>query len=105
MPRFIQALATVDEQNAELGLRVMLCRQALGLSEAELAKATALAVEDIERIERGAGSVLDLLRVGQILGFASDIMEACEPRPTTLDELDRVEAARLNPSEGETGEA
>ena len=55
----------------------------------------------IADLELGGGSVRDLVAVARALGIVPALLDAMRPQPRTLDELERVEIARLNARPGE----
>lgn len=91
----IYALATPNELAAELGKFITLKRVARRWLPADLADASSLTLDEVVQIEAGqGGNLLAFMRIAQALNFAHDFMALCEPRPTTLDELERIEIQR-----------
>lgn len=58
---------------------------------AQLADAATLSAQAIKDLEARRGDLLRLVTVAMALGFAHKIWRSCQPQPTTLDELDRIE--------------
>lgn len=91
----IYELATPDDLAAELGKNMRLARAARGMRREDLAAKSEASLQAIKNLE-GGGKVelVTFLRVARALGMARDILELCQPKPRTLDEIERVEAAR-----------
>ena len=92
----IYELATPSELAQEIGKNMRLTRVGHGLRQEDLAQLSGLSLQAIKNLE-GSGKVeLDtFLRVARALGMANAIFESCQPKPQSLDELERIEAARI----------
>ena len=93
----ISALASTADLAAELGKNVRLARVAQGLRQEDLAQQSQASVQAIKNLEGGGNvELLTFLRVARALGMADKLMASCQPAPRTLDELERMEAARTD---------
>lgn len=91
----IYELADPAELAAEIGKSLRLARAVRGLRQEDLANKSGASLQAIKNLE-GGGKVdlVTFLRVASALGLAREVLEICQPKPSTLDEIDRVEAAR-----------
>ena len=91
----IYALATPLELAAEIGKNLRLARAAQGLRQEDLAERSKASLQAIKNLESGGKvELLTFLRVAGALGMTTGILESCEPVPQSLDEIERIEAAR-----------
>ena len=88
-------LATPADLAAEIGKNMRLARAARGLRQEDVARLSQASLQAIKNLE-GGGKVelVTFLRVAQVLGMVSDILGVCQPVPQSLDEVERIEAAR-----------
>lgn len=92
----IYSLATPLELAAEIGKNMRLARAAYGLRQEDLAEKSQASLQAIKNLESGGKvELLTFLRVASALGMVSEILKCCEPSPKSLDEIDRIEAARV----------
>ena len=91
----IYELASPDELAVEIGRNTRLARAGRGLRQEDLARLSHASLQAIKNLE-GGGKVelVTFLRVARALGMASAILDACQPKPQSLDEIERIEAAR-----------
>jgi transcriptional regulator with XRE-family HTH domain len=91
----IYELASPDELAHEIGRNTRLARAARGLRQEDLAKLSNASLQAIKNLE-GGGKVelVTFLRVARALGMTAGILDACQPKPRSLDEIERIEAAR-----------
>jgi transcriptional regulator with XRE-family HTH domain len=91
----IYELASPDELAREIGRNTRLARAARGLRQEDLAKLSNASLQAIKNLE-GGGKVelVTFLRVARALGMTAGILAACQPKPRSLDEIERIEAAR-----------
>jgi len=92
----IYALASPAELAAEIGRNMRLARAAQGLRQEDLAERSKASLQAIKNLE-GGGKVelVTFLRVAGALGMTNGILKSCEPVPQSLDEIERMEAARV----------
>jgi len=90
---------TPDELASKLGKNLKLVRAARGLRQEDLAKVSGASLQAIKNLE-GGGKVelITFLKVAQALDLVRGVWESCQPQPQTLDEIERIEAARSDPS-------
>lgn len=91
MPSLIPELATAGEIAAEIGFLIQATRVSRGLLVEDLAVRAGLTAENIEKLEMGEASLATMLAVGKAFGVASIIVNAFVPKPTSLDEIERLE--------------
>ena len=61
----------------------------------DLAKLSEASLQAIKNLENGGNvELVTFLRVAGALGMTSAIVKSCQPSPTSLDEIERIEAAR-----------
>lgn len=95
----IAALATPSELAAEIGKSLRLARAAQGLRQEDLASRSQASLQAIKNLENGGQvELITFLRVARALGMVESILESCQPAPQSLDEIERMEAARLDSS-------
>lgn len=93
----IYALATPEELAAEMGRSMRLARAAQGLRQEDLARRSEASLQAIKNLENGGKvELVTFLRVAAALGMAAAVAESCEPVPQTLDDIERIEAARVD---------
>lgn len=91
----IYDLMTANGLAAELGKNMRLSRVAHGLRQEDLARLSGASLQAIKNLESsGKVELRTFLRVAGALGMTSGIFESCEPQPKSLDEIERIEAAR-----------
>ena len=92
-------LMTPDELASKLGKNLKLVRAARGLRQEDLAKISGASLQAIKNLE-GGGKVelITFLKVAQALDLARGVWDSCQPQPQTLDEIERIEAARSDTS-------
>jgi transcriptional regulator with XRE-family HTH domain len=91
-----EALLMRPEHLAEgLGHALRLGREARGETLTQSAKAAGLTVAALRNLERGRGTMVDLVRLSASRGFTVPLWHALQPQPRTLEELDRVEKSRM----------
>lgn len=83
-----------QELAQSVGAQITLWRAAKAWSHDRLADGATLPVQVIKDLEAGRGDLASLVTIAMALGFAHELWHACQPRPTTLDELERIEHAR-----------
>lgn len=92
----VYVLATPEELAVELGERVRLSRIARSLSQEDLAAASQTSIQAIETLESsGQAELITFLRVAHALSLSSALMEAFQPIPRSLDEVERMETAKM----------
>ena len=92
----IYELATPFDLAAEVGKNMRLARAARGLRQEDLAKLSQASLQAIKNLEsNGKVELVTFLRVAHALGMATGIVESCQPKPQSLDEVERIESARL----------
>jgi transcriptional regulator with XRE-family HTH domain len=69
-------------------------------SVADLAERAGVAVSAISAVEAGDGRLHDYVAASMVLGFGHELWNASRPRPTSLDELERIELARCEHPKG-----
>lgn len=92
----IVALSTPLELAAEIGKSMRLTRAAQGLRQEDLASRSHASLQAIKNLENGGKvELVTFLRVASALGMAEDILQSCQPTPQSLDEIERIEVARM----------
>lgn len=95
----IVALASPDEIAEDIGKNLRLARAAQGLRQEDLAERSQASLQAIKNLENGGKvELVTFLRVAKALGMIESILESCQPAPKSLDEIERIEAARLETS-------
>lgn len=88
-------LMNPKELAADIGVAMRLARSAQGLRQEDLASISHASLQAIKNLEAGGNvELLTFLRVASALNLSSGIMDACQPQPTSLDEVERMESAR-----------
>jgi len=91
----ITALASASDLAEEIGKNLRLARAAQGLRQEDLVALSRASLQAIKNLENGGKvELLTFLRVAQALGMADSILNSCQPAPRSLDEIERIEAAR-----------
>ncbi len=92
-------LMSIENIAADIGQNIRLARASLCLQQEELAKLSGVSLQAIKNLE-GDGKVklITFLRVAKALNIDKEIWQVCQPRPNTLDELQRIESARASSS-------
>ncbi|WP_108646335.1 helix-turn-helix domain-containing protein [Polynucleobacter rarus] len=90
---------SIENIAADIGQNIRLARASLCLQQEELAKLSGVSLQAIKNLE-GDGKVklITFLRVAKALNIDKEIWQVCQPRPNTLDELQRIESARASSS-------
>ncbi len=92
----IHELATPFELASEIGKNMRLARAARGLRQKDLAQLSEASLQAIKNLESGGKvELVTFLRVARALGMTSGILDSCQPKPQSLDEIERIEAARI----------
>ena len=92
----IAALSTPFELAAEIGKNMRLARAAQGLRQEDLALRSHASLQAIKNLENGGKvELVTFLRVASALGMVEQILESCQPTPQSLDEIERIEVARM----------
>lgn len=80
----------------DIGQNLKLARAAKGWRQEDLSKASGASLQAIKNLE-GGGNVefITFLKATMALGMGRAVWEGCKPAPQTLDELERVERARI----------
>jgi transcriptional regulator with XRE-family HTH domain len=95
----IPALATPFELAAELGKSMRLARAAQGLRQEDLALRSQASLQAIKNLENGGRvELVTFLRVASALGMAESVLESCQPAVQSLNDIERIEAARTQGS-------
>lgn len=96
MTQPVVELMDEDDLARALGQNIRLARVARGLRREDLCAQSGLSLQALKNLEVGANVQLrTYLRAARALGLARGLLEKSEPRPRTLDELERVELARM----------
>lgn len=92
----IAALASPFELAEEIGKNLRLARAAQGLRQEDLAERSQASLQAIKNLENGGKvELVTFLRVAKALGMIENILESCQPAPRSLDEIERIESARV----------
>ena len=95
----IPALATASDLAEEVGKSLRLARIAQGLRQEDLVLHSQASLQAIKNLENGGKvELVTFLRVAKALGMANSILDSCQPAPRSLDEIERIEAARAERS-------
>lgn len=95
MKPFIPALASAAEIAEQVGANVRLARIGQQLRQEDLAERSGASLQAIKNLERGGKvELLTFIRVAAALGMTEEILRSTVPPPRSLDEIERVEAAR-----------
>ena len=89
-------LMDFQELVQDIGQNIKATRAARGWSRVDFARASGASPQAIKSLEDG-GSVklITFLRAAKALGMARGVWSSCQALPQTLDELERVELARM----------
>lgn len=99
MRSIVPALATPVELAEEIGKSLRLARAAHGLRQEDLAAQSQASLQAIKNLENGGKvELVTFLRVAKALGMVESILDGCQPAPQSLDEIERIEAARMQSS-------
>lgn len=99
MRSIVPALATPFELAEEIGKSLRLARAAQGLRQEDLATRSQASLQAIKNLEKGGRvELVTFLRVARALGMVENILDVCQPAPQSLDEIERIEAARMDSS-------
>lgn len=80
----------------DIGQNIKLARAAKGWRQEDLSHASGASLQAIKNLERGGNvELITFLRATKALGMGRAVWEVCQPTPQTLDELERVERARV----------
>lgn len=91
----ITALASASDLAEEIGKNLRLVRAAQGLRQEDLVSLSQASLQAIKNLENGGKvELVTFLRVAKALGMVDDILNSCQPTPRSLDEIERIEAAR-----------
>ena len=95
----VYELMSIENIAADIGQNIRLARASLCLRQEDLAKLSGVSLQAIKNLE-GGGKVklITFLRVAKALNIDKEIWQVCQPRPNTLDELQRIESARASSS-------
>jgi transcriptional regulator with XRE-family HTH domain len=91
----VYELMSIENIAADIGQSFRLARASLCLRQEDLAKLSGASLQAIKNLE-GGGKVelMTFLRVAKALNIDKEIWKVCQPKPNTLDELQRIESAR-----------
>lgn len=98
-PALLQLLND-DELSCLLGRQVVLWLAARRQGTDWLVNSAGLDANTLEAVLQGRGMMRDLVAEARALEVMPDLLDAMRPRPRTLDELERVESARLDVNVG-----
>jgi transcriptional regulator with XRE-family HTH domain len=89
-------LLDIAELAQDIGRNLRLARAARGWRQEDLARACGASLQAIKNLE-GGGNVefMTFLKATKALGMCRAVWEGCKPAPQTLDELERMEHARV----------
>jgi hypothetical protein len=91
----ITALASASDLAEEIGKNLRLVRAAQGLRQEDLVSLSQASLQAIKNLENGGKvELVTFLRVAKALGVVDGILNSCQPTPQSLDEIERIEAAR-----------
>jgi len=90
-------LMDFSELAEDIGRNIKLARAARGWRQEDLSKSSGASLQAIKNLE-GGGNVefMTFLKVAKALGMGRAVWDGCKPLPQTLDELERIEHARLD---------
>ena len=95
----IASLASPVELATEIGKSLRLARAAQGLRQEDLSSRSQASLQAIKNLENGGKvELITFLRVARTLGMVENILDACQPTPQSLDEIERIEAAQMEGS-------
>lgn len=97
------SMMTPEDLSTSLGHALRLGRVGRGDSIEKAAVAAGVTPEALRELEHGRGTMEALVRVCIATGAAVDLWKALQPQPHTLDELERIERARMSMIEGGQG--
>jgi transcriptional regulator with XRE-family HTH domain len=94
MPAVFELMST-DDVARDIGANIRMSRIALGLRQEDLAVESGASLQAIKNLEAGKNVALQtFLKVARALRFDRGVWESSKPKPTTLDEIERIEHAR-----------
>jgi len=89
------AFASASDLAEEIGKNLRLARAAQGLRQEDLASLSDASLQAIKNLENGGKvDLVTFLRAAKALGMVDRVLESCQPVPQSLDEIERIEAAR-----------
>lgn len=95
----ITSLASPFELAEEIGKNLRLARAAQGLRQEDLAHRSQASLQAIKNLENGGKvELVTFLRVAKALGMIDGVLDSCQPAPQSLDEIERIESARMESS-------
>jgi transcriptional regulator with XRE-family HTH domain len=99
MTQPIVELMDEDDLARALGQNIKLARVARGFRREDLCSQAGVSLQALKNLEGGGNVELKTyLRAACALGLARGLLEQSEPRARTLDELERMELARMRPT-------
>lgn len=95
--RSIFELMNISELAEDIGQNIKLARAAKGWRQEDLSKASGASLQAIKNLEGGGNvELMTFLKATKALGVGRAVWEGCKPVPQTLDELERMERARID---------
>jgi transcriptional regulator with XRE-family HTH domain len=95
----VYELLSPSEIASQIGKNLRLTRIAQNIRQEDLVKMSGASLQAIKNLEGGGNvELITFIRVSKALGLDQGIWEACQPKPQTLAEIERIEIARTNSS-------
>jgi transcriptional regulator with XRE-family HTH domain len=95
----VYELLSPTEIVAHIGKNLRLTRIAQNIRQEDLVKISGASLQAIKNLEGGGNvELITFIRVSKALGLDLGIWEACQPKPQTLAEIERIEIARTQSS-------
>lgn len=94
------SLMTAEDSAKAMGQHLRLARVGKQWSVADLADRAGVSACAVTAVEAGDGRLQDYVAASMVLGFGHELWNASRPRPTSLDELERIELARCERTKG-----
>ena len=92
-------LMDIAEIAEDIGYKIKLTRAAKGWRQEDLSRESGASLQAIKNLEAGGNvELITFLKAIKALDLGKAVWEACKPNPQTLDELDRIERARIESS-------
>ena len=92
-------LLSPTEIASQIGKNLRLTRIAQNIRQEDLVKISGASLQAIKNLEGGGNvELITFIRVSKALGLDLGIWEACQPKPQTLAEIERIEIARTQSS-------
>ena len=99
MKSMVYDLLSPTKIASQIGKNLRLTRIAQNIRQEDLVTMIGASLQAIQNLEGGGNvELMTFILVSKALGLDLGIWEACQPKPQTLAEIERIEIARTNSS-------